>query len=114
MAEMQTRFASRQRLNPLADRVGPVRHHSKVAQLTAAPALRCCGRDRRLVDIQPDEPAVLHPVSLPFWRRGTRQPGATPETGMPPERPLTQPDQNALMGSNTSGPFNCPVPMIVR
>jgi hypothetical protein len=63
---------------------------------------------------QTDEPAVLHPVSLPFWRRGTRQPGATLETGMPPERPLTQPDQNAIMGSNTNGPLNCPVPMIVR
>ena len=48
---------------------------------------------------QTDEPAVLHPVSLPVLRRGTRQPGATPETGMPPERPLTQPDQNAIMGS---------------
>jgi hypothetical protein len=37
--------------------------------------------------------------SLPFLRRGTRQPGATLETGMPSERPLTQPDQNAIMGS---------------
>jgi len=115
MAEMQTRSASRQRLNPLTDRVGPVRHHSKVAPLTTAPALRCCGCDRRPVDIQPDEPAVLHRVSPAFWRRGTRQPGATLETGMPPARPLTQPDQNALMGSKkTLTPTQRPHPACHR
>jgi hypothetical protein len=77
---MQPRSASRQLLNQPADMIGPVRHRSKVAHLTTALALRNGDRDRRLVDIQPDEGAILHPVSPPFLRPGTRQPGAPPRT----------------------------------
>ena len=97
--------ASRQLLCQRADRIGPVRHRSPVADLTAALALRSCGRDRRLMDIQPDEPAVLHPVSAPVLRLGTRQPGATPERRMPQERPLPRSVHTAIMGSEGSAPL---------
>jgi hypothetical protein len=92
MAEVQPRSASRQLLNQFADMIGPVRHRSPVAHLTTAFALRTCDRYRRLVDIQPDESAILHAVPPPVLRPGTRQSGATPDQRMPQERPLTQSD----------------------
>ena len=70
-----------------------------MADLAAPFALRDRPRDRRLVDIQPDERAILHVVSAPFVRRGARQQGATLERRMPRERPQTQSVQGTIMGS---------------
>lgn len=72
---------------------------SKVADLAASLALRNRYRNRRLVDILPDERAFLHVVSPPFLRLGTRQPGATLERRMPRERPPTQSVHSAIMGT---------------
>jgi hypothetical protein len=101
IAEMQLRSASGQLLHQLADMIGPVRHRPQVADLTTALALRTCDRDRRLVDIQPDERAILHSVSPPFLRLGTRQSGETLERRVPRERSQTQSAHTAIMGSRT-------------
>ena len=61
--------------------------------------LRSRNGDRRLVDSQPDEHAILHMVSPPFLRLGTSQSGATLEWRMPWERPLTQSAHCPIMGS---------------
>uniref|UniRef100_A4WY29 Uncharacterized protein n=1 Tax=Cereibacter sphaeroides (strain ATCC 17025 / ATH 2.4.3) TaxID=349102 RepID=A4WY29_CERS5 len=62
-----------------ADVIGPVRDRAPVPDLAPAFSLRNSHRDRRLVDIQPDERAVLHAVSPPFSRLGTSPSGATLE-----------------------------------
>jgi len=56
-------------------------------------------RYRRLMDIQPDESAILHLVSPPFLRLGTGQSGATLERRMPRERPPNQSAHTAIIGS---------------
>jgi hypothetical protein len=66
IAEMQARSASRQPLYQLANVIGPVGNRSPVPNLTASLTLRNRNRNRRLVDIQPDERATLHVVSPPF------------------------------------------------
>lgn len=50
-----------------------MRDRPKVADLSAAFALRNRNRDRRLVDIKSDKRATLHLVSAPFLRLGARQ-----------------------------------------
>ena len=67
--------------------------------LATSLTLRQSNRNCRLVDIQPDEDAILHLVSPPFLRLGTSQPGATLERRMPRERPPTQLAYHPIMGS---------------
>ena len=62
----------------------------QMADMRATFPLRNRDRDRRLMDIKPDERATLHVVSPPFLRLGTRQPGAALERRMPRERPPVQ------------------------
>jgi hypothetical protein len=71
----------------------------QMPHLTSAFSLRDGDRNRCLVDIQPDEPAVLHVVSPPFPRPGASQSGETLERRMPRERPPAQSTQDAIMGS---------------
>lgn len=103
IAEMQPCPACRQPLRQLAHMIGAVRHRSPVADLPTTFALRDRHRNRRLVDIQPDERAILHLVSPPFLRLGARQPGAILERRMPRERPPTQSVHTAIMGSKGLG-----------
>jgi hypothetical protein len=88
-----------QLLHQLADVIRAVRNYPQMADLAATFALRDRHRYRRLVDIQPDERAILHVVSPPFLRLCARQPGATLERGIPWERPPTQSVQSPIMGS---------------
>jgi hypothetical protein len=108
IAEMQPRSASCEPLHQLADVIGTMRHRPQMADLTTALALRDCDRDRRLVDIQPDERAILHAVSDAFLRPGTSQSGATLEPRMPRERLKTQSARTAIMGSR---PVATPEPL---
>ena len=98
-----SRNATAPRLPPVSHQfarlIRTVRHRSEVADFTAPFALRNLHRNRRLVDIQPDERAILHLVSSPFLRLGARKPGATLERRMPRERPQTQSVHTAIMGS---------------
>jgi hypothetical protein len=71
-----------------------------MADLTATLTLCDCDRNRRLVNIQPNERAIVHLVSPPFLRLGTGQPDATLERRMPRERPPTQSAHTAILGSN--------------
>lgn len=66
-----------------------------------APTLTPRDRDgyRCLMEIQPDEYAILHLVSPPFLRLGTSQSGAILERRMPRERSPTQSIYMAIMGS---------------
>ncbi|MFN4129015.1 MAG: hypothetical protein ACK4GC_04260 [Paracoccaceae bacterium] len=89
--KVQSRSASRQLLYQLADVIGTIGNRSPVADLAAT--------NRRLVDIKPDERAILHVVSPLFLRLGTRQPGAILERKMPREGPPTQSAHTAIMGS---------------
>ena len=100
VAKMQPSSASCQFLDQLAHMIRPVRDRPKVADLSAAFALRNRNRDRRLVDIKSDKRATLHLVSAPFLRLGARQPAATLVRRMPRERPQTQSDQGPIMGSS--------------
>src|SRR5690554_4282877 len=81
----------------------PMRHLAPVANLAAALTARNRNRYRRLMDIQPDERAILHMVSPPFVRLGTGPSGATLECRMPRERPPNQSAQAAIMGSKAIG-----------
>ena len=79
VTEMQSTSRCGQLLHQLADMIGPVQNRAPVANLTATFPPRNRDRNRRLVDIQPDERATLHLVSPPFLRHGTRPSGATLE-----------------------------------
>ena len=50
--------------------VQAVRRPSPVPDLAPARALRNRDRDRRLMDVQPDEPITLHAASPPFLSLG--------------------------------------------
>ena len=62
IAEMQPSPAGRQLLGQLANVIGTMRHRSPMADLAASFALCNRDRDRRLVNIKPDERAILHLV----------------------------------------------------
>lgn len=106
---MQPRSTGLQLLDQFADVIRLVRHRPQVANL-AAP-LTLCNRDRnrRLVDIQSDEHAILHLVSPPFLRLGAGQSGATLERKMPREMPQAQSTHSAIMGSKTVIDASVPV-----
>ncbi|UIJ32834.1 hypothetical protein LV780_17130 [Cereibacter azotoformans] len=72
VAEMEPPSVAAQLLGRPADVIGPVLDRAPVPDLAPAFSLRYSHRDRRLVDIQPDERAVLHAVSPSFSRLGTR------------------------------------------
>jgi len=88
-----------------------------------APAITLRDRDGdcRLVDIKPDECAILHVVSPPFLRLGASLSGATLERRMPRERPPNQSAHTAIMGSKGMseqlGPYgvtvNCVQPGLI-
>ncbi|MBK5926682.1 hypothetical protein CCR87_04860 [Rhodobaculum claviforme] len=59
IAEMQPTPACGHLVHQFADMIGTVRHRAPLADLTAALAARNRDRERRLVDIQPDERAIL-------------------------------------------------------
>ena len=99
IAEMEPTAAHAQRLHQLADMIRAVRNCPPVADLTATLPLCDRDRNRRLVDIQPYERAILYLVSPPFLKLGTSQSGATLERRMPLERPLTQSAHTAIMAS---------------
>ena len=86
-------------LHKLADMIRTVRNRAPVTDLSSALALRNGDRNRRLVDIQSDEHAMLHTVSPPFLRLGSGPSGATLERRMPRERPPNQSAHSAIMGS---------------
>ena len=90
IAEMQTPSAGAKLLHQLADMIRAVRNRAPVTDLSATLALCNRDRNRRLMDIQPDEHAILHMVSPPFLRLGTGPSGATLEQRMPRERPPNQ------------------------
>ena len=101
IAEVQSAPVGAQLLGQLADMVGAVGERAPVADLTA-PFSPCNGhRNRRLVDIQPDEHAILHLVSPPFLRLGASQSGATLERRMPREGPPTQSANSPIMRSRS-------------
>ncbi len=99
-SKMKPRPASCQILYQFADVIGTMWHRPPVADFAATFAFCHRHRNRRLMDIQPYERAILHLVSPPFLRLGASQPGATLERRMPWERPLNQSAHSAIMGSN--------------
>ena len=99
VAEMKLTADSAQLVDQFAYMVGPVQNRPSVPDLAAPPALRDRDRDRRFVDIQPDERAILHLVSPPSLRLGAGPFGATLEQRMPRERPPAQSAHSAIMGS---------------
>lgn len=105
---MQPRPTGRQLLNQFADMVRTMWHRPPVADLATLLALRNRDRDSRLVDIKPDEHAILHVVSPPFLRLGASQSDATLERRMPRERPQTQSAHTAIMGSRDGRLATCP------
>lgn len=70
IAEMQTASASAQLLHRLPAMIRPMRNRALVADLSAARSPCNRNRNRRLVDIQPDESAIFHVVAPPFLRLG--------------------------------------------
>jgi hypothetical protein len=98
IAKTQPTTPNGQLLHQPADVIWAVQNCPPMADLSATLPLRDRGRNRCLVDIQPDERASLHLVSPTFLRLGARQPGATLERRMPRERPLTQSAHTAIMG----------------
>jgi hypothetical protein len=99
IAEMQPPSVRRQSFDQLPDMIRAVRNRAPVANFTPAFAVRYRDRNRCLMNIQPDEHAILHVVSPPFLRLGTSQSGATLERRMPRERPQTQSPHFAIIGS---------------
>jgi hypothetical protein len=99
IAEMQPPSVGGQLLSQFTDVIGTMRHRPPVADFAAAFAL--CNRDRNrgLVNIKPNERAILHVVSPPFLRLGASQSDATLERRMPRERPPDQSADTAIMGS---------------
>jgi hypothetical protein len=79
IAEMRRSPLAAQLLGQFADAIGAVGDRAPVAHFTASFPTRDRDRDRRLVDIQPDEHGILHPVSPPFMRPGAGMSGATLE-----------------------------------
>lgn len=73
-----------------------------MAHFAPAFTLRDRDGDRRLVDIKPDECAILHVVPPPFLRLGASLSGATLERRMPRERPPNQSTHTAIIGSKAS------------
>lgn len=100
IAEMQPLPAGSRLLSQFADVIRTMRHRSPVVDLATPLAVRNRDRDRRLVDIKPDEHTILHVVSPPFLRLGASQSDATLERRMPRERPQTQLAHTAIMGSS--------------
>jgi hypothetical protein len=101
IAKMEPCPASRQLLNQFADMIRTMRYRAPVADLAAALVMSNRDRNRRLMDIKPDERVILHAVSPPSLRLGTGQSGATLQRRMPRERPPSQSDLTAIMGSKT-------------
>ena len=103
IAETQWTTFNDQLLHQLADVIRAVRNCPRVTDLAAAFVLGDRHRDRCLVDIQPDERAILHLVFRPFMRLGARQPGATLERRMLQEMSPTQSGHAPIPGAE--GPF---------
>lgn len=99
VAEVKIAAAGSQLLDKLSNMVGAVRDGAEVADLAASNALGNRHRNRCLVDIQPDERAILRLLSPPFLRLATGSSGATLACRMPWERPPTSSPCNAIMGS---------------
>jgi transposase InsO family protein len=93
-----------QLLHQLADMIRVVLNCAVVADLLTTLTLCDRDRNRRLVDIQSDEPIIMCLVSPAFLRLGTSQSGATLERKMPRERPPNQSAHTAIMGSKCSIP----------
>lgn len=86
---MELVTAGTQFLDKLPKMVGAMRDCAEVTDLAASNAFGNRNRNRRLVDIQSDERAILHLVSPPLLRLGTGSSGATLAFRMPWERPPT-------------------------
>ena len=102
VAEMRRASAGTKLLHKLADRIRTVQNRAPVTVLSSALALRNSDRNRRLVEIQSGDHAMLHMVSPPFLRIGTGPSGANLERRMPRERPPNQSAHSANLGSKGS------------